>query len=307
MTSHTAATSEAIAKASVLIEALPWLKRYHGAIAVVKFGGNAMVSDELTRAFAEDMVFLRHAGLKPVVVHGGGPQISARLTELGIESEFRGGYRVTTPEAMAVVKDVLTTNVNAHLVDLINEHGDFAVGFSGEAASDDNRASTLFTGARRGAIVDGEAVDLGLVGDVVSVAPQVVLDAIDAGLIPVVSSIAPDGDTPGAVLNVNADSAASALAVALNADKFLILTDVAGLYSDWPDRESLVSVITTRELRALLPSLESGMIPKMTACLEAVDGGVRNAAIIDGRLEHSILLEVFTQRGIGTQIVGEDS
>jgi acetylglutamate kinase len=304
MVSDITAQADAIAKASVLIEALPWLKRYHGAIAVVKFGGNAMVSEELTRAFAEDMVFLRHAGLKPVVVHGGGPQISARLGELGIESEFRGGYRVTTPDAMAVVRDVLTNEVNAHLVDLINEHGSFAAGFSGESATADR---TLFTGARRGAIVDGETVDLGLVGDVVSVAPQVVLDAIDAGLIPVVSSIAPDGDVPGQVLNVNADSAASALAVALNADKFLILTDVAGLYSDWPDRTSLVSVITANDLRQLLPSLESGMIPKMTACLEAVDGGVRNAAIIDGRLEHSILLEVFTQQGIGTQIVGEDS
>jgi len=295
-----ASTAEAIAKASVLIEALPWLKRYHGAIAVVKFGGNAMVSAELTRAFAEDMVFLRHAGLKPVVVHGGGPQISARLAELGIASEFRGGYRVTTAEAMTVVRDVLRGEVNQQLVDLINEHGDFAVGLSGEDAS-------LFTGRRRGVEIDGESVDLGLVGDVVTVDPHAVHAAIDAGLIPVVSSIAPDGEAPGQVLNVNADAAASALAVALRADKFLILTDVAGLYSDWPNRESLVSVITTGELRELLPSLESGMIPKMTACLEAVDGGVVNAAIIDGRLEHSLLLEVFTQQGIGTQVVEDES
>lgn len=295
-----ASTAEAIAKASVLIEALPWLKRYHGAIVVVKFGGNAMVSPELTRAFAEDMVFLRHAGLKPVVVHGGGPQISARLTELGIASEFRGGYRVTTPEAMTVVRDVLRGEVNQHLVDLINDHGDFAIGMSGEDAS-------LFTGRRRGVEIDGETVDLGLVGDVVAVEPHAVLSSIEAGLIPVISSIAPDGDVPGQVLNVNADAAASALAVALKADKFLILTDVAGLYSDWPNRESLVSVITTGELRQLMPSLESGMIPKMAACLEAVDGGVVNAAIIDGRLEHSILLEVFTQQGIGTQVVEDES
>lgn len=295
-----ASTAEAIAKASVLIEALPWLKRYHGAIVVVKFGGNAMVSPELTRAFAEDMVFLRHAGLKPVVVHGGGPQISARLTELGIASEFRGGYRVTTAEAMTVVRDVLRGEVNRHLVDLINDHGDFAIGMSGEDAS-------LFTGRRRGVEIDGETVDLGLVGDVVAVEPHAVLSSIEAGLIPVISSIAPDGDVPGQVLNVNADAAASALAVALKADKFLILTDVAGLYSDWPNRESLVSVITTGELRQLMPSLESGMIPKMAACLEAVDGGVVNAAIIDGRLEHSILLEVFTQQGIGTQVVEDES
>ncbi|GHD49841.1 acetylglutamate kinase [Mycetocola manganoxydans] len=295
-----ASTAEAIAKAAVLIEALPWLKRYNGAIAVVKFGGNAMVSPELTRAFAEDMVFLRHAGLKPVVVHGGGPQISARLKDLGIESEFRGGYRVTTPEAMTVVRDVLRGEVNRELVDAINEHGDFAVGLSGEDSS-------LFTGRKRGVEIDGETVDLGLVGDVVAVNPDVVHTAIDDGRIPVISSIAPDGDTAGQVLNVNADAAASALAVALEADKFLILTDVAGLYSDWPNRDSLVSVITASELRELLPSLESGMIPKMTACLEAVDGGVFNAAIIDGRLEHSLLLEVFTQQGIGTQVVEDGS
>jgi acetylglutamate kinase len=295
-----ASTAEAIAKAAVLIEALPWLKRYHGAIAVVKFGGNAMVSPDLTRAFAEDMVFLRHAGLKPVVVHGGGPQISARLKDLGIESEFRGGYRVTTPEAMTVVRDVLRGEVNRELVDAINEHGDFAVGLSGEDSS-------LFTGKKRGVEIDGETVDLGLVGDVVAVHPDVVHAAIDAGRIPVISSIAPDGENAGQVLNVNADAAASALAVALEADKFLILTDVAGLYSDWPNRDSLVSVITASELRDLLPSLESGMIPKMTACLEAVDGGVFNAAIIDGRLEHSLLLEVFTQQGIGTQVVEDES
>ncbi|MET4639642.1 acetylglutamate kinase [Mycetocola sp. 2940] len=295
-----ASTADAIAKASVLIEALPWLQRYHGAIAVVKFGGNAMVSPELTRAFAEDMVFLRHAGLKPVVVHGGGPQISARLKELGIASEFRGGYRVTTPETMTVVRDVLRGEVNAELVDAINQHGDFAIGLSGEDSS-------LFTGRKRGAEVDGVTLDLGLVGDVVAVDPHAVHAAIEAGLIPVISSIAPDGDVPGQVLNVNADAAASALAVALKADKFLILTDVAGLYSDWPNRESLVSVITANELRELLPSLESGMIPKMTACLEAVDGGVFNAAIIDGRLEHSILLEVFTQQGVGTQVVEDES
>jgi acetylglutamate kinase len=295
-----ASTAEAIAKASVLIEALPWLQRYHGAIAVVKFGGNAMVSPELTRAFAEDMVFLRHAGLKPVVVHGGGPQISARLKDLGIASEFRGGYRVTTPEAMTVVRDVLRGEVNQELVDSINEHGDFAIGLSGEDSS-------LFTGRKRGVDIDGETVDLGLVGDVVAVDPHAVHAAIEAGLIPVISSIAPDGDTPGQVLNVNADAAASALAVALKADKFLILTDVAGLYSDWPNRDSLVSVITASELRELLPSLESGMIPKMTACLEAVDGGVFNAAIIDGRLEHSILLEVFTKQGIGTQVIEDAS
>jgi acetylglutamate kinase len=288
--------ASAHAKAQVLIDSLPWLKRFHGETIVVKFGGNAMVSPELQRAFAEDMVYLRYAGIKPVVVHGGGPQISAMLARLGIESEFRGGYRVTTPEAMDVVRMVLSGQVNRELVSLINRHGPFAAGLSGEDAG-------LFTGRRRGAMVDGAEVDLGLVGDVVAVDPAAVHAQLDAGRIPVVSSIAPDGAAPGQSLNVNADSAAASLAVALGAAKLVILTDVAGLYRDWPNRDSLISIIDVPELIALLPHLESGMIPKMTACLEAVEGGVAKAAIIDGRIPHSILLEVFTQSGIGTEVV----
>ena len=283
-------------KAQTLIDSLQWLKTFHDAIIVVKYGGNAMVSPELQKAFAEDMVYLRYAGIRPVVVHGGGPQISAMLGRLGIASEFRGGYRVTTPETMDVVRMVLTGQVNRELVSAINQHGPLASGISGEDAG-------LFTGRRRGAVVDGEEVDLGLVGDVVAVDPAAVMAQLDAGRIPVVSSIAPDVDGSGQSLNVNADSAAASLAVALGAAKLVILTDVAGLYRDWPDRDSLVSDITADELRELLPSLESGMIPKMTACLEAVDGGVAKAAIIDGREPHSILLEVFTQSGIGTEVV----
>ncbi|WP_407662155.1 acetylglutamate kinase [Microterricola pindariensis] len=288
--------ADAAVKAATLIEALPWLKRFHEQIIVVKFGGNAMVSEELQRAFAEDMVYLRYAGIRPVVVHGGGPQISAMLEKLGIQSEFRGGYRVTTPETMEVVRMVLTGQVNRELVSHINEHGPLAAGLSGEDAG-------LFQGRRRGAIVDGEEVDLGLVGDVIAVDPAAVHAQIEAGRIPVISSIAPDVAVPGQSLNVNADSAAAALAVALGAAKLVILTDVAGLYRDWPDRDSLVSVIDVPELRELLPTLESGMIPKMAACLEAVEGGVSKAAIIDGRVPHSILLEIFTQSGIGTEVV----
>ncbi|MRG61593.1 acetylglutamate kinase [Agromyces sp. CFH 90414] len=288
--------SGAAEKARTLIESLPWLKRFHGETIVVKFGGNAMVSPELQRAFAEDMVYLRYAGIKPVIVHGGGPQISAMLERLGIDSEFRGGYRVTTPEAMDVVRMVLTGQVNRELVSLINRHGPLASGVSGEDAG-------LFTGRRRGALVDGVEVDLGLVGDVVDVDPAAVQALLEAGRIPVVSSIAPDADHPGQSLNVNADSAAAALAVALGAAKLVILTDVAGLYRDWPNRDSLVSVIEVPELLDLLPSLESGMIPKMTACLDAVQGGVEKAAIIDGREPHSILLEVFTTQGSGTEVV----
>jgi len=294
-TSHPDAR-DAAQKARTLIESLPWLKRYHGETIVVKFGGNAMVSPELQRAFAEDMVYLRYAGIRPVVVHGGGPQISAMLERLGIPSEFRGGYRVTTAEAMDVVRMVLTGQVNRELVSLINKHGPLASGVSGEDAG-------LFTGRRRGAVVDGEEVDLGLVGDVVAVDPSAVIAHLEAGRIPVVSSIAPDLDDVGQSLNVNADSAAAALAVALGAAKLVILTDVAGLYRDWPNRDSLVSEIEVPELVELLPTLESGMIPKMTACLDAVQGGVPKAAIIDGREPHSILLEVFTQQGSGTEVV----
>jgi acetylglutamate kinase len=289
---------DAAVKAAVLIESLPWLQRFEGKIVVVKFGGNAMVDDDLKRAFAEDMVYLRHAGLKPVVVHGGGPQISAELSSRGIDSEFRGGLRVTTPEVMAVVKEVLDTRVNAELVELINEHGSYGVGLSGESQD-------LFGGRRRGTIVDGEEVDLGLVGDVVEVDPAVILELLDDGFIPVVSSVAPDLDQIGQSLNVNADSAAAALAAALEATKLVILTDVAGLYSDWPNRTSLVSHVTAAELTTLLPKLESGMIPKMLACLEAVEAGVEKAAIIDGRIPHSILLEIFTSDGIGTEVVAQ--
>jgi acetylglutamate kinase len=191
---------------------------------------------------------------------------------------------------------VLTGQINRDIVGNINKHGPLAAGLSGEDAG-------LFEGRRRGAIVDGEEVDLGLVGDVVGVNPEAVHAQIAAGRIPVVSSIAPDVDDPGQALNVNADAAAAALAVALGAAKLVILTDVAGLYGDWPNRESLLSKIDASELRELLPSLESGMIPKMSACLDAVDGGVPKAAIIDGRVPHSILLEVFTQSGIGTEVV----
>jgi acetylglutamate kinase len=254
-----------------------------------------MVDEELTRAFAEDIVYLLLAGIHPVVVHGGGPQISAALTRAGIESQFVGGYRVTTLEAIGVVRDVLVGEVGAGLVSLINEHGDFAVGVPGDTEG-------LLTGVRRGAVVGGETIDLGLAGEATSVDPRVLLEQIEAGRVPVISTVALEEGT-GQVLNVNADSAAASVAIALGAAKLVVLTDVAGLYRDWPDRGSLVSVITTDELAQLLPSLESGMIPKMTACLEAVRAGVAKAAIIDGRVQHSILLEVFTQGGIGTEVV----
>lgn len=287
---------EAAEKAAVLIESLPWLQRFRDRIVVIKYGGNAMVSEELQDAFAQDIAYLRFVGVKPVVVHGGGPQISQMLDRLSIQSEFKGGYRVTSTEAMGVVRMVLTGQVNPQLVARINAYGPFAAGLSGEDAG-------LFGGRRRGVMIDGAEHDLGSVGDVVTVDPQHVLDQLAAGRIPVISSIAPDLDNPGHSLNVNADAAAAALAVALGATKLVVLTDVAGLYADWPNRDSLVSHLTASELRTMLPSLESGMIPKMQACLDAVDGGVETAAIIDGRQPHSVLVEIFTEHGIGTEVV----
>jgi acetylglutamate kinase len=287
---------EASGKAATLIESLPWLRRFRDQIIVIKYGGNAMVSEELQDAFAADIAYLRYVGVKPVVVHGGGPQISSMLDRLDIPSEFKGGYRVTSTEAISVVRMVLTGQINPQLVGKINAHGPLASGLSGEDAG-------LFGGRRRGVTVNGVEHDLGRVGDVVTVDPQPVLDQIAAGRVPVVSSIAPDLDHPGHSLNVNADAAAGALAVALNAAKLVVLTDVPGLYADWPNRDSLVSHLTSTELRAMLPSLESGMIPKMQACLDAVEGGVETAAIIDGRVPHSVLVEVFTSKGIGTEVV----
>jgi acetylglutamate kinase len=283
-----------MAKAGILTEALPWLERFHGRTVVVKFGGNAMRDDTLMQAFAQDIVFLRYAGIRPVIVHGGGPQISAALDKLGIESVFTGGLRVTTPETMDVVRMVLVGQVQRDIVGNLNRHGAFAVGLSGEDAN-------LFTAERRDAVVDGEHVDIGLVGDVTHVEPGVVQGLLADSRIPVVSSVA--RGEGGKVYNVNADTAAGALAVALRAEKLIVLTDVEGLYADWPDSDEVISQLTTDELAAMIPDLSSGMVPKMEACLRAVKGGVPRAHILDGRVPHSVLLEIFTAEGVGTMVV----
>ena len=270
---HPDAWEEATSKAATLAHALPWLKKYHGKTIVVKYGGNAMTDEGLKRAFAKDIVFLRLAGIKPVVVHGGGPQISSMLERLGIESEFKGGLRVTTPEAMEVVRMVLTGQVGRELVGLLNEHGHLAVGLSGEDGG-------LFKAAKSMPVIDGEPTDIGLVGEVVGVRPEAVTDLIEAGRIPVVSTIAPDEH--GQVYNV---------------------TDVEGLYADWPNSADVIGEISPEALAELIPTLATGMIPKMTACLKAVQEGVKRATVIDGRTPHAVLLEIFTDEGVGTQVV----
>jgi acetylglutamate kinase len=281
-------------KAETLIESLPWLQDFHGKIVVVKFGGNAMVDEQLAKAFAEDMAYLRFVGIKPVVVHGGGPQITARLAELGIETEFRSGLRVTTPEVIEVVKDVLRNQISAGLASLVEQAGAKALVLSGED-------SNLFRAEKTTVDSAGNPLDVGLVGEVTQVNPRVVLEALGTGVVPIISTVAPGAD--GSLLNVNADLAAASLAVALGAEKLLLLTDVAGLYSNWPNKDSLISEISVSELSELLPKLESGMIPKMQSCLNALAGGVPRAHIIDGRTPHSILLEIFTSSGVGTLVL----
>jgi acetylglutamate kinase len=337
MTARTAAGNrrqDAITKAATLIEALPWLNRFHGQTVVIKYGGHAMADPALQSGFAQDVVFLRYAGLRPVVVHGGGPQITEQLERSGLASTFHGGLRVTTPEAMDVVRMVLTGRVNRDVVGLINQHGPFAVGMSGEDAN-------LFTARRKHAIVDGEPVDIGLVGEIAAVNTGAVRALLADGRIPVVSSVA--AGERGVVYNVNADTAAGALAVALGAAKLVMLTDVAGLYADWPPGPAdgvpasdavgrlsgpanpavgrlsgqanpgtappaeVIQRLGAADLAALLPSLSAGMIPKMAACLDAVRGGVPQAHVLDGRLPHAVLLEIFTDSGIGTMIVPDGS
>ncbi len=292
----TATEQSADSKAAVLAEALPWLKQFHGATIVVKYGGSAMIDEALKQSFAADIVFLRLVGLRPVVVHGGGPQINRMLDQLGIASEFKQGQRVTTPEVLAVVRMVLTGQVQRDLVSLINRHGPCAVGISGEDAA-------LLTATKRTTTLDGQELDLGLVGDITEVRGEIVTTLLDDGLIPVVSSIGVGDD--GTIYNVNADAAAGALAAALKADKAVFLTDVAGLYANWPASEDVISSLTASQLRDLLPKLSGGMIPKMLACLAAVDGGVREVHVIDGRKPHSILLEVFTDGGVGTMVTAD--
>jgi acetylglutamate kinase len=308
----------AMAKAATLIEALPWLDRFHGQTVVIKYGGHAMTDEALQVAFAQDVVFLRYAGLRPVVVHGGGPQISAQLERLGVASTFAAGLRVTTPETMDVVRMVLTGQVNRDVVGLINRHGPFAVGMSGEDAN-------LFTASRREAVVDGEPVDIGMVGEIDTVDPAALRVLLADGRVPVVSSVA--RGTGGEIYNVNADTAAAALAVALGAAKLVVLTDVEGLYANWDEGNSspvqfaaspramiraadqlppagdVISLLTAADLERLLPGLSAGMIPKMEACLRAVRGGVPQAHVLDGRLPHSVLLEIFTDSGIGTMVI----
>lgn len=277
--------------ARILVEALPYIRRFSGRTVVVKYGGNALAgaSDEDALAlFAQDVVLMHTVGIRCVVVHGGGPQINGMLARLGIESTFHGGLRVTDAATMEVVRMVLNGTVNPEVVAAINVHGNLAVGLSGQ----DGR--TLQT----------RPVDeaLGFVGDVERVRPQLIEGLLADGFIPVISTIGADGE--GRAYNVNADTAAGAIAEALGAEKIVYLTDIPGLRRNVDDPESLVARATVGELAAMLAdgTIGGGMIPKVESCIRAVRGGVRSAHILDGRIPHVLLLELFTDAGVGTMI-----
>lgn len=275
-------------RTAALLEALPYLQRFRGAIVVVKLGGNAIVDDDVLATFAQDMVLLRSVGLRPVVVHGGGPQIGHMLSRLGKETEFRDGLRVTDAETLEVARMVLVGKVGRNVVGQINRYGAYAVGMSGEDG-----------GLIRAKVRDP---DLGLVGDVVAVNPGIIERLLSEDMIPVVSSIGVDDD--GQALNINADSVAGALGGALAAEKVVFLTDIAGLLDDIDDPTSLVAKASLADLEAGMASgrISGGMIPKVRSCMEAVEAGAASAHLLDGRIPHVILLELFTDAGIGTMI-----
>ena len=268
--------------------ATSWIDAHRGETVVVKFGGNALIDDGLLPAFCEDIMTLSRAGIRVVVTHGGGPQISSELAARGIVTEFLGGQRVTTPEAVDVVREVLM-RIGSELVTSLEFAGVAAMAIAGHTHQ-------LLTARKAGTLVDGCVVDLGQVGEVVSVNTAAIQAIVDAGGVPVVSAMGRDAAS-GDLLNINADLAASSLAVALHADWLLLLTDVAGLYRDWPNRESLVDTISVIDVEALLPHLESGMIPKVTAARNAVCGGVGRAAIVDGRVPHVLTSAPFGSTG----------
>lgn len=288
--------TDALAKAGVLSQALPWLLRFRGSAIVIKFGGNAMVDDSLLNAFAQDIVFLKLAGINPIVVHGGGPQISAALKEAQIETKFIKGLRETPKEAIPIIKDVLVNTIQKQIVEAINNVYQCAQGFSG----DDYQLLV----SRKTSQIDKEEVNLGMVGEVVSVNTEIILNALSQSKVPVISTLGIDETSQA--LNINADSAASSLAIHLSAKKLILLTDVVGLLANYPDRESLISQINLAQLSALLPQIDAGMRPKMQACFDAVSGGVKRAHVIDGRIPHALLVEIFTDQGAGTMVIDHE-
>jgi acetylglutamate kinase len=282
------AASDAMMKAHVLAEALPYIREFSGRTIVIKYGGHAMDDPALADLFAQDVVLMRLVGMNPVVVHGGGPQISDLMRRLGKEPEFVDGLRVTDAESVDIVRMALVGKVNRDIVSVLNQHGSYAVGLSGEDAG----------------LIKVEMRDerLGFVGDIASIDPSIVHKLTNEELIPVIATVGVD--ELGQAYNINADTVASAIAIALQAEKLVYLTDVAGVYADYPDESSLINRIDVAGLEELLAAgnADGGMIPKLESCLQALRGGVRRAHVLDGRIPHALLLEFFTREGIGTMV-----
>lgn len=291
-----------IKKANVLVEALPYIRTFAGKTVVIKYGGKAMTDDALKEGFAMDVVLLKYVGLNPVIVHGGGPQIDQMLSRLSLESKFRQGVRVTDRATMEVVEMVLGGRINKEIVSLLNQHGARAVGLTGkDGGLIMCRPLTVKAWAERfSAEPDGPEKDFGLVGEVQSVDPRLVVKLQQEGFIPVIAPIGTDRE--GHTYNINADLVAGEIATALKAEKLLILTDVKGIRDG---RSRHVSTLSRKDMHRMVKrgTISEGMLPKVHACLTALDGGVRKAHVIDGRMPHAILLEVFTDKGIGTEIV----
>ncbi|MEA4902910.1 acetylglutamate kinase [Desulfitobacterium sp.] len=292
---------QGIDKARVLIEALPYIQKFAGKTVVIKYGGHAMLDQDLKESVMLDILLLHSVGIRPVVVHGGGPEINTMLNKVGKESQFIRGLRVTDEETMEIAAMVLVGKLNTEIVSLLNHFGGRAVGLSGKDAQ-------LLQAVKKPLKVQNqqgeyEEVDLGFVGEIEQVSPGIIESLLDQGYIPVISPLA--GGVDGESYNINADTAAGKIAEALEADKFLLLTDVRGVLKDVKDPESLISVIKQEEVPKLLETgiLMGGMIPKVECALEALDGGVGSVHILDGRILHAILLELFTDGGIGTMIV----
>ncbi len=281
--------TEVLEKAHVLAEALPYIRAFTGKTVVIKYGGHAMDDPALADLFAQDVVLMRLVGMNPVVVHGGGPQISDLMRRLGKEPEFVDGLRVTDAESVDIVRMALVGKVNREIVASLNQHGSLAVGLSGEDAG----------------LIKVEMRDerLGFVGDITSIDASIVQKLCNEELIPVIATVGVD--ELGQAYNINADSVAGAIALALEAEKLVYLTDVSGIYADYPDESSLISRTDVEGLEQLLANgvADGGMIPKLESCLHALQGGVRSAHILDGRIPHALLLEFFTREGIGTMVL----
>jgi acetylglutamate kinase len=292
-------------KASVLIEALPYIKRFYGKTMVIKYGGNAMINEELKAKVIEDICLMKYVGMRPVIVHGGGPEITGFLKKIGKQTEFIAGLRVTDEETVGVAEMVLVGKINSEIVSLLNNYGAKAVGLSGKDASlicAEKHLAEVYEDEQ----AEPKLVDIGYVGDVAKINTDILNTLLDQGYTPVIAPIGVGENNES--YNINADYVAGEVAGALQAEKLILLTDIEGIYRDYNDKDSLIETLTREDAMAMIRegTIAGGMIPKVESCIRAIDGGVQKTHIIDGRLPHALILEVFTKRGIGTEVISDE-